>query len=584
MLRWFVALLFLSFAGLARAEPRSDSYYVPGADGVRLAVDVWRDPSISGERTPAIVQFTRYWRAFRGGGVMDPATITAFTAAGYAVVIVDVRGTGASFGARTTEFSDAEIADYGAVFDWIVAQAWSNGRVATLGSSYLGNSAELAAMTRHPALRAVVPRFSDFSEYRHAVRPGGLQNAVIAAAWPDFVSALDRNDPCGAFMAAPGSDCAPDAPWIGGVRPVEGYEQDLSAAIAEHANNADLRRIAASIIFSDDSFDRDGRTAITLDSVSPALRWRRIDAARIPAYHWASWFDGGTAEGVLERYRLYRSPMRVVIGAWTHGGGRRADPFATPDMGPDPTPAGQLADIIAFLDPLMKEGAERDTIRREIRYFTLGANQWRTTDIWPPRGIRPARYYLGAGRSLSAAPAAGVDHYEVDFSASSGAFNRWHTQLGAQVDYGDRSDVDAQLLVYTGPPLLAPLEITGTPVAHITLSASQPDGAFLVYLEAVLPDGRVVYLSEGVRRLWFRSRDARFTRAEARPLRPGRRSTFEFALSPISVELPQGARLRVSIAGADADTFERVPADGRALELRLWRGDSFIVLPSRSGE
>ena len=42
---------------------------------------------------------------------------------GYAVIIVDVRGTGASFGSRKMEFSPQEVEDGAQILDWIVAQA-----------------------------------------------------------------------------------------------------------------------------------------------------------------------------------------------------------------------------------------------------------------------------------------------------------------------------------------------------------------------------------------------------------------------------------------------------------------------------
>lgn len=565
--------------GMAHAEPVSTSAYVAGADGTRLALDVWRDEGATAAPAPALVQFTRYWRAFRNGGAADPTTIAAFTRAGYRVVIVDVRGTGASFGSRNAEFSDAEVADFAAVFDWIVAQDWSNGRVATMGSSYLGNTAEFAAMTRHPAVRAVVPRFSDYSEYRHAVRPGGVRNSVIAEAWPAFAQALDRNDACAAFAGGPGPDCAPGAPWLGGVRPVDGEEGALDAAIAEHTRNADLARTLSNLIYADDSFAEDGDPRVTLDAVSPSQRWRRIDAARVPAYHWASWFDGGTADGVLTRFAQYRGPMRVIIGAWTHGGGRRADPFAPPGTPPDLGPSEQLADIIAFLDPLLK-GDGRTDITREVRYFTLGANVWRTTQVWPPRGSSMHRWRLRPDGSLSRGRASrGADLYEVDFSATTGRTNRWHTQLGEAVDYGDRTAADTKLLTYTGEAFARDVEISGTPVVQIALTPSQPDGALFVYLEAVLPDGRTLYISEGVRRLQFTRLVSMFTRAEAADVRVGQEIVMRMSLNPISIRLPAGSRLRLALAGADADTFERLPLSGAPLRFSIARARSYVDVP-----
>ena len=53
----------------------------------------------------------------------------------YAYLVVDVRGTGASFGVHDSEYSLQEVADYAAVLDWIVKQPWSNGKIGTLGCS-----------------------------------------------------------------------------------------------------------------------------------------------------------------------------------------------------------------------------------------------------------------------------------------------------------------------------------------------------------------------------------------------------------------------------------------------------------------
>jgi putative CocE/NonD family hydrolase len=46
---------------------------------------------------------------------------------GYALVVVDVRGTGASFGTRDSFRSPKERDDAREIADWIVAQPWSDG-------------------------------------------------------------------------------------------------------------------------------------------------------------------------------------------------------------------------------------------------------------------------------------------------------------------------------------------------------------------------------------------------------------------------------------------------------------------------
>ena len=50
---------------------------------------------------------------------------------GYMLALCDARGSGASFGTREIEIPPNEVADIGEVIDWVAAQPWCDGRVAT---------------------------------------------------------------------------------------------------------------------------------------------------------------------------------------------------------------------------------------------------------------------------------------------------------------------------------------------------------------------------------------------------------------------------------------------------------------------
>ena len=82
-----------------------------------------------------------------------------FTSHGYALVLVDVRGTGASFGTWPYPWTEDSIEDAREIVDWIVAQPWSNGKVGGYGISYLGTTAELLTALEHPAVQGVIPMF-----------------------------------------------------------------------------------------------------------------------------------------------------------------------------------------------------------------------------------------------------------------------------------------------------------------------------------------------------------------------------------------------------------------------------------------
>jgi putative CocE/NonD family hydrolase len=104
--------------------------------------------------------------------------------------------------------------------------------------------------------------------------------------------------------------------------------------------------------------------------------------------------------------------------------------------------------------------------------------------------------------------------------------------------------------------------------------STQSDGAFLVYLEDVAPDGKVTYITEGqLRGVMRRETETPPSykklgphrselRADALPLVPGEVAELSFELWATSVLIREGHSLRIAVAGADKDSFLRYPRDG----------------------
>ncbi|MGH9753854.1 MAG: CocE/NonD family hydrolase, partial [Blastocatellia bacterium] len=148
------------------------SRYITLKDGVRLALDIYLPKGLeAGARLPAILEQTRYNRSYefqpeaRDKADRPSQKITEFVTRGYAYVVVDVRGSGASFGNRRAELGPQEVRDGSEVVDWIIGQPWSDGKVGAMGVSYVGTTAELLLVNRHPAVKAVAPQFSLFDAY-----------------------------------------------------------------------------------------------------------------------------------------------------------------------------------------------------------------------------------------------------------------------------------------------------------------------------------------------------------------------------------------------------------------------------------
>jgi predicted acyl esterase len=83
------------------------SVYVTMPDGCRLAVDIILPDGDAAQRRPTILILTPYVRRFEvaAGSNVEPSPNSykyrdMFVPRGYAVVVVDARGTGASFGTR----------------------------------------------------------------------------------------------------------------------------------------------------------------------------------------------------------------------------------------------------------------------------------------------------------------------------------------------------------------------------------------------------------------------------------------------------------------------------------------------------
>jgi putative CocE/NonD family hydrolase len=588
------------------------SFYLKMRDNVELAVSLYLPRNLkSNERVPMLMRTTRYWREpqktwmlktlinlhiVRSSSLTAP-DIKYFNQRRFAVLLVDARGTGASGGHRAVEFSPAEVADMGELAAWAAAQPWCNGNVGTFGISYEGNTAELAAVPNQPAIRAVMPLYDTFDNTEDEGERGVALKSLLSD-WFDVIAALDHNDVCGA-LEVKGLRC-----WIArrmtqGVRPVDGDSQrkHLKELVAQHQNQYykdDLTKLE----FYDDTITTEAGT-FRLADISPSGLRTQIEASKVPMMVWEGWLDGGDADGTLIRYRTFSNPQVVVIGPLSHGGDFRVDPFVAKHKPPAPTLHQQSKMEADFFDRSLRSGPS-SAIESSIQYYTMGQEQWHTTKTWPPSDFSPERLYFGNGHVLSpVAPTdtAAGDSYTVDFTAASGKQTRWHTGYsGSDVVYPDRANADKKLLVYTSAPLESALEITGSPVLTLEMSSTTSDGAIHAYLEDVSPDGRVTHVDEGVFRVINRKEvDPKslpyeplgpphsFRRADAQPLVPDMPTTIRFSLYATSVLIRKNHRIRVALAGADADVFKRYPAEGTPIwhVYRELSRASFIELPAK---
>jgi putative CocE/NonD family hydrolase len=575
-------------AGLAR----NSSLYVTSADGTKIAIDVWLPETLNpGQRVPALIKATPYWRAqqltwigkalatFLAPDFVIEPDVEILNRRGYAVVVVEARGTGASFGTLKIMFSDAEVNDYSSIADWIAKQPWSSGKIGAYGFSYRGISAANMASLSNPHIRAVAPLF-DLTDLYLLGYPGGTFAQYLLTEWG--AQTRELNDGLVPCQGDPVCEIA-----IEGPKPVDSDSDGsmLRAASAAHAANYDVRGCARAATARDDKICTSG---LSFSDTSLIARKVRVEARHLPFFALTGWLDESSPAQVLYRFKTFSNPQQVVLGPFTHGGFQGDDPFGRPLDMPYAKQTTLMAD---FFDRYLREGPARP-IHSSVHYYVLGGGMWRTSPSWPPANSTMEKWYPDIGHSLTnAAPVAGSDAYNVDFTATTGALSGYRGQVDlSKTDYGDRAKQDSRLLTYTSAPMANDAEIAGDPVAHLRLSSSSSAALVIIYLEDVSPSGRVTYITQGLLNLAHRKLAPLGENESADPLHsylrkdmalmtPGLIEDVTIAISPIAALIRKGHRLRIAIAGADGDNLERLPARG-AETLTLARGEgSYVEVP-----
>lgn len=561
------------------------SRYLTMRDGVRLAADIIRPARariMEDKPLPAIFVHTRYRRAAvnQDGKVAseaDSPLSQAFLKHGYILAVVDVRGSGASFGTWPGLFSPEETRDAHEIIEWLAAQPWCNGCIGMTGGSYLGATQLMAASTKPPHLKAmfpIVPLFDVFDTGYH----NGVFFQDMIQTWNDLTITLDTKLP-----AAPVDEDRDGAL--------------LRLALKEHAANRPTIDIFAPLSFRD-SRDRVSG-ADMMKSWHPAGHVAEITEANIPMYLWGGWFDSFTRDVFLMQ-RNFDVPRKLVVGAWSHS---PRDPEIQKDEF-QPLAFEQLRWFDYWLKGIDNGVMSEPAIRYQVMK-TPEIREWRTAEAWPIPGVKETEFYLGEGRSgsvssandgrLAANPPAagnGRDIYTVDYSATTGTSTRWDNAVGGGFSYPDMTANDRKGLTYTTAPLELDVEVTGHPVLHVWMSSTSKDGQFFAYLEDVDASGVSRYVTEGAIQASCRAVNRppydnlglpyhRVFREDVKPLTSGDPVELVFDLQPTSQVFDAGHRIRLTITCADKDNAETTPADPapQVTIYREARRPSRLVLP-----
>jgi putative CocE/NonD family hydrolase len=214
----------------------------------------------------------RYWLA-EDGRLFDPLWRTKWLETmikhGYAVIVVERPGTGASFGVMDASF-EANAREIDQILDWIAAQPWSDGNIGMYGDSFQAMVQFVAAATGNPHLKAIFPASSPIELYDSIEYRGGVYNKAFAAFFAGAAAHLER-------LATPVDD--------------DKDRSLLAQARAERqrATMGEQLDLSSQRYAFRDSLTPDGKKPWQGVALYPFIE--RINRAGVPIYMTTGWYD-----------------------------------------------------------------------------------------------------------------------------------------------------------------------------------------------------------------------------------------------------------------------------------------------------
>ncbi len=504
------ALALVPGAAQAQAEDTIyESLSIPTVDGDRIHVEVARPKGAP--KAPVILTYSPYNSLSEGTSpnlAYDDLGLR-YLPKGYARAVADVLGTRNSsgcwdYGGRKEQQSGVDLVNA------LAAQPWSNGKVAMIGGSYDGTTANMVAARGDdaPGLAAIVPELAISRWYGYAYADGvrylgnsqrptdegfdtplafdyGIARTPPTQRTPQTLDAMrDRMNPCdGVEHTIKGYDTSPD---------YDGFWSER-----DYRKDAGSFRASTLVVHGWQDYNVKQSEGVDL-----------YEALPLPTT--------ASAHAPFKRLYLFQGAHQSPSGR-PHFDALLDEFFATTLRGQAPGP--ELA------APVLTQGRT-----------AAAPGGFRAEAAWPPAGGTVQR--LALGRSLMGGTLGG------DGSGPRASF----TDTGTTAEEVALRSPDAQMgwLAYRGAPLAADTRIAGTPRLTLELVTDQDHGQLAPTLADIAPDGSAKAISRGFLNLRYRNglRDD-----EAVP--PGEPVSATVTFSPQDHTVERGHRIGLILAGSN---------------------------------
>lgn len=513
---------------------------IPVRDGLELSANVWRPDSPA--RVPAILEMIPYGKdSWRRNG--DVARGEWLAARGYALVRLDVRGTGSSPGVALDEYTEAETRDGYDAVEWLAAQPWCTGRVGMWGISYGGFTSIQVAKLGPPHLAAIAPMYATDDRYLDDVHyRGGCRTASELSQYAVSQLGMNAMPPDPAFRGAAWRDewrARLDAtpPW-------------LLAWFREQTDGPYWRR----------------------GSLAPEYA-----AIRIPILHFAGWSDSYVDAAFRIQERCVDSPgRRIIVGNWVHSFPDDAYPGPNIDW---------LHELVRFFDRYLKgvpNGWEDEPavvwFEREYAppepFPAVWPGRWRAAAGYPVTGTEALEVDLGPGELGLARVEHATDTLRHLATVGTAGPLSWGAGSPPNGLARDLRPDEARGLTYTSAALSGDLAILGVPEVVLRVEATMPVATLVARLSDVAPDGSSFLVSAGVLNLTHRR-----SHADPEPLVPGVADEVRIPLRAAGYRWSAGHRIRLTLLSSSWPNLWPSPHPGEIVVHRGSATSSCLRLP-----
>jgi uncharacterized protein len=187
---------------------------------------------------------------------------------------------------------------------------------------------------------------------------------------------------------------------------------------------------------------------------------------------------------------------RMIIGPYAHGSLGEPNEFGGIKKTGDP----KL--IFKYVKNIIKgkKGKFKSPLtNNKYNLFIMERNEYVGSDIWPPVETRVTPYYIGAGGYLGTSMYSENGSLQYEYSPSNPYPSHGGTTLGTGVGPARQNDnlTRKDQLVFEKEAETEPFILLGPISASLWLSSTAPCTDFMVQLQDVFPDGKIINIQEG---------------------------------------------------------------------------------------